>query len=50
MRSYLAMPFQMMKYLAIVSGSSVLTESGDIERDLLLGSAQLTQANIPLFV
>jgi hypothetical protein len=41
------MPYQMLKYLTTVLGPTVLTEPDDIERVLLLRSAELVEADIP---
>ena len=50
MRKYLAMPYQLLKYLTTVSVPTVLTEPDDIERALLLRAAQLVEADIPPFI
>jgi hypothetical protein len=44
------MPYQMLKYLMTVSGPTVLTEADDIERALLLRTAELVEADIPPFI
>lgn len=41
------MPYQMLKYLATVSGPTVWTEPDDIERAWLLRDAQLVEAEMP---
>ncbi len=49
-RKYLAMPYQMLKYLTTVSGPTFLTEPDDIERAWLLRAAELVEADIPPFI
>jgi len=41
------MPYQMLKYLATITGPTVLTEPDDIERVVVLRSAELVEADVP---
>ena len=41
------MPYRMLKYLATATGPTILTEPDDIERVVLLRSAELVEADIP---
>jgi hypothetical protein len=41
------MPYQLLKYLASVSGPTVLRDPDDIQRVALLKSAELVESDIP---
>jgi hypothetical protein len=41
------MPYQMLKYLVTVQGPTAVTEPDEIERVILLCSAELVEADIP---